>query len=76
MKNELTYHELNKPDYYGRLFWIITVANYGSFAYYGTELEAEVRRKAKANTEGSIAKKRISNPANKEDCNLVEKYNI
>ena len=73
---KLDYMGDNKPDAYGRIFWIIEVNNYGNFAYYGTELEAEGRRRAKSNWEKSIAKKRMADVKNKQDIKLIEKYNI
>ena len=74
--NKKKFHELNKPDWQGKLFWIITVHNYGSFAYYGTEYYAEQMRAHKANWEGAVVKKRISNPDSVDDCKLIEKYHI
>ena len=43
-------------------WWIIDVAGYGDFAFYGTEAEAEERRAAKAEWEGGVGKKRLSMP--------------
>jgi len=63
---------MNEKDYYDRRFWIITGPNYGSFAYYGTDIEAENRRKEKANWEGEVFRKRLATQS-KKDCYLIER---
>lgn len=67
--------DINKKDYYGRQFWIIELPTYGSFAYYGTEKEAEKRRQEKATWEREIAKKRLATQS-KEDCEMVARVCI
>lgn len=67
---------MNKPDAYGRQFWIVTVYDgYGSFAYYGTEKEAEQRRKEKAIWKSAVAKKRLATDSD-EDKKLIERYGL
>jgi hypothetical protein len=66
----------NTVDAYGRLFWIINIHNYGKFAYYGTEKEAEYKRKCKSNWEQSIGIKRLANTDKKEDLELIESYHL
>ena len=38
-------------------WWLITVGGYGSFAFYGTETEAEEMRQHKARWEGGVGRK-------------------
>lgn len=48
----------NWPDYQNhRLWWRINVGGYGDFAFWGSQAEAEERRRAKAEWEGACATK-------------------
>jgi hypothetical protein len=42
-----------------KTWWVITVANYGAFDFFGTEAEAEKVRRHKARWEQSVAHKRL-----------------
>ena len=66
---------INSKDYYGRQFWIISLPNYGSFAYYGTETEAENKCAEKITNGIDWATKRLATDS-KEDCKLIEVYDI
>ena len=54
-----------------KLWWIITVGGYGSFAFKGTEKEAEEMRAHKAEWEGGSGRKRKADPKNSKDAELV-----
>jgi hypothetical protein len=43
-----------------RQWWVITVAGYGDFAFYGTEDESEEMRRHKARWEGGVGRKRLA----------------
>lgn len=48
-------------------WWIISVSGYGTFAFKGTEAEAEEMRAHKANWEGGVGRKRLADPTNIND---------
>lgn len=43
-----------------RVWWLISVTNYGRFEYFGTEAEADQMRKDKAEWEGGRGSKRLA----------------
>ncbi len=55
-----------------RKWWIIDVQGYGALAVYGTEMEAESTRAAKAEWEGSTGTKRLAVFTDKIDVRMVE----
>lgn len=60
------------PTKDGRSWWTITVSGYGSFAYFGTRVEADTMRKDKADWEGGTGRKRAATEAEAD----VERRNL
>lgn len=55
---------------YTKRWWIISVGGYGSFAYRGTEKQAEAMRAHKANWEGGVGAKRLATNS-AQDKNMI-----
>lgn len=52
-------------------WWIIHVNGYGTFAYEGSEPDAEEMRSHKARWEGAVAKKRLADLEDPYDRQLI-----
>ena len=54
-----------------RVWWVIKITGYGTFAYYGTKEDAEDKRRAKAEWEGGVGRIEQADPSNTMHRELV-----